>query len=731
MSNLESNSKLANFNIIDLIKNKKINELEKIIKNNKDINFNVKDENFNYFIYYVLLYNYEDLLKIILTKQVRLDILDSDGRNILYIPIKFSYNNILKNLLVHDFKNIGVGILDIKDKLGLSALQYSIIFNNIEAFTLLLEYQANYLINNNQGLNSFHIAIQYNRKEFFIELLNKITEINFITKEKENLLHFCINYDRFDFITLILKKKINVNVQEDTLGLTPLHMAITKNNINTIQLLINHGAQINLQDFYGNSSIHYAVSEKNEDVIQLLFKYQPNYNLTNIEGKTALHVYLENSNIIEKENSNYYLQKNILEVLIQNTDLNIQNNDGVTCLKKIFDLNLFNEYKELLKNKELNFFIQDNHGEDMSNYLQDKYIFTIAVESYYYMLIRKEKDLVEDWEKWCSISLLDKLKSLKINKNDPKEICLEKIKDVITKEKRTLPKYSHLNLIIDNGIFLTNCFYTGIPLDIIFGLIFLHNSFKTQNLGLILDYPLTINTQLENYYQKIGIDYSYKIEFSNCEILWSFQKIFFPSFFDYECNKKIHDKNIHYIVIPLGIEVNNGSHANILFIDKNKKTVERFEPNGANYPEGLNYNPVLLDDILENKFVEYNLKYLRPSDFLPVISFQALENIETMKCKKIGDPNGFCGVWCTWWAYHRMKNPKIENKILAEGLIQLIKMENKSFKTLIRNFSYYIVEIRDKTLKKFNIDINDWMVNNITNETINNLEKEILKLVTY
>lgn len=722
---------MPNIDIIDLIKNKKINELEKIVKNNKDINLNIKDDNFNYFIYYVLLYNYENLLKIILNRQVRLDILDSDGRNILYIPIKFSYNIMLKHLLIHDFKNIGVGILDIKDKLGLTALQYSIIFNNLNAFNLLIEYEANYLINNNQGLNSFHIAIQYNRKEFFIELLNKIAEVNFVTKEKENLLHFCINYDRFEFVNLILKKKININNQEDTLGLTPLHMAITKNNINTIQLLINNGAQINIQDFYGNTSLHYAISEKNEDIIKLLFKYQPNFNLTNIEGKTSLHIYLENSSIIEKDSKNFYLQKDILEFLIKNTDLNIQNNEGVTCLRKILDLYLFNDYKDILKSKELNFFIQDNNGEDMSNSLNDKNIFNIAVESYYNVLIHKEKDLVEDWEKWCSASLIDKLKELKINKNEPKDICIEKIKEVIIKEKRTLPKYNHLNLIIDNGIFLNNCFYTGIPLDIIFGLIYLNSKFKNQNFGLILDYPLTVNKQLEYYYEKIGIDYSYKVEFSNCEILWSFQKIFYPSFFDYEFNKKMNDKNILYITIPLGIELNNGSHANILFIDKKNKTIERFEPNGSNYPEGLNYNPVLLDDILENKFIEYNLKYIKPSDFLPVISFQALENIETEKCKKIGDPNGFCGVWCTWWVYHRMKNPKIENKLLAESLIQLIKLENKSFKTLIRNFSYYIVEIRDKTLKKFNIDINDWMVSNVSNEIINDLEKEILKLVTY
>ena len=143
--------------IIELIKNKNIKELEKIIKNDPSINLNIKDENYNYFIYYILLYNVEELIDLILTRSIRLDILDTDGRNILYIPIKFSYLNILKKLIIKDKNNIGVSILDIKDKLGLTALHYSIIFNNYDAFLLLLENNANFLINNTQYLNSFHI----------------------------------------------------------------------------------------------------------------------------------------------------------------------------------------------------------------------------------------------------------------------------------------------------------------------------------------------------------------------------------------------------------------------------------------------------------------------------------------------------------------------------------------------------------------------------------------------
>ena len=121
-----------------------------------------------------------------------------------------------------------------------------------------------------------------------------------------------------------------------------------------------------------------------------------------------------------------------------------------------------------------------------------------------------------------------------------------------------------------------------------------------------------------------------------------------------------------------------------------------------------------------------NLKFIKPSDFLPNIGFQILENLEESKCKRLGDPNGFCGIWCTWWVFHRLKNPSIKVTDLANLLIQIIKMKNLSFKNLIRNFSYYIVELRDSNLKKYKIDINDWMVGNVSLETINQMEKDIL-----
>ena len=87
---------------------------------------------------------------------------------------------------------------------------------------------------------------------------------------------------------------------------------------------------------------------------------------------------------------------------------------------------------------------------------------------------------------------------------------------IIIKENRSIPKLKDYdNLVLDNGIFVNTCYYTGSSIDILFGLLFLYNKFKNNNLNLIIDYPLTVNTELENYFKSLGINYNYKLDFCN------------------------------------------------------------------------------------------------------------------------------------------------------------------------------------------------------------------------
>lgn len=716
--------------IFNLIKSNQFEKIYEIIKKNKIKNFDFRDSNYNYFIQYIINYNQYKLLDFILKQDdinIRLDILDTDNRPLLYNCIKYSYIELLKILIEYNKASIGISILDMKDKLGLTGLHYAVIFNNFDIFKLLLDNDADPYINAKDGSNVFITCLVYKRYSMIDYLLNKNYDVNFVNNSGYNLLQLALTYQHQDIIDKLYEsKQFNINNISNDYGITLFIQSIVLDNFELFKkIIVNKELDINLADFYGNSPLHYIIMEKRIDYLNIILddkfhNHHVKFNISNINGELPLHLLLD----LDIDFDNII---NINKFIIE-TDLNLQNNYGQSCFIRIIKKNLLDKFKDILIIKQLNPFIIDNESTIIN--LNDK-LLNILVDSFYNQLKINKDDLILDWEIKCSKKndILLK-KSLKYNKDD--DDCKKIIRDIIIKEKRSIPKLLHTDLVFDNGIFTNYCFYTGNPIDILFGLILLHNDFKSKHVNVILDYPLTNNIPLENYYDKLGINYPYKSDFSNIEIIWSYQKIFYPTYFEHEIEKQL--KESKYIVIPIGIETSAGSHANILFWDVENKTIERFEPNGSNYPVGFNYNPQLLDNILLHKIQKFDDKitYYKPSDFLPIIGFQLLENIETSKCKKIGDPNGFCGVWCIWWVYQRLlniNNPKYNINNIASELIKNLKYDNKSFKNLIRNFSQKITQIRDSYLNKFNIDINDWIVNNYDEELINKLEKLVLNKI--
>jgi len=714
--------------IFDLIKSQKFTEIEKLITTNKMTNFDIRDNNYNYFIQYLITYNQLSILKLILNKKdidIRLDIVDTDGRSILYNCIKFNYMEIIDMLLAFNKNNIGISIIDIKDKMSLTALHYSIMFNNFDAFKKLLEYNADPYISSNDG-NSFILCMIWKRDKFIEYLIEKKYRLNFLTKNGETLLQSAVIWKKQNIIDTIMKTPNNINLNNTThdFGLTLLHHSILFDNIDLFNNLLEKDVDMNIADFQGMTCLHYIFNEKRTNFIEPFFnKYKDTrlFNISNINGMVPLHILLESDMVIPE---------NIMTRILVETDLNLQDNDGKTCFIKMIENNMIKKYRDILVIKPLNFFIEDINNTKHN--LTDE-ILDILVESYYNMIKINTTNLIVEWEQWCSNP--DKYKKIIIDKlkkstkmNEAELICKMTVRDVIVKEHRSLPSMQNMKLNFDNGIFTNTCFYTGFPIDILFGLLLLYNTFKNNQLKVVLDFPLTINEPLESYYKKIGMDYKYNMDFSNIEILWSYQKIFYPTYFDNLIEKQMKDSK--YIVIPIGIETSVGSHANILFWDIDKKTIERFEPNGSNYPMGLNYNPTLLDTLIESKFKQFDdtITYLPPYKFLPPIGFQLLETLETDRCKKIGDPNGFCGVWCIWWVYQRMiniMNYNLQLNNIADEMIRYIKYDNMSFKTIIRNFSKKITELRDMHLKKINIDINDWVVGNYNEDQLDKLEKNI------
>lgn len=718
--------------IFKIIKKKEYDKLKKYIKNN-DINFDVKDKHFNYPIHYLIKYNDFEIIDFILKNiEVRLDILDTDGRNLLYIPIKFNYIKVLEVLLKYNNNSIGVNIIDKKDKLGLTGLHYSCVFNNLPSLKLLLDSGGDLFITDNDQSNCFDICFEYERNDILLYLLKKVDNLNFLNSNSKNILQIAFERENMLIINYLLENNIffNINNKDSEYGNTILHTATILNyDIEIIKKLIIAKANVNLQDFVGNTPLHYAINEKNIKLINLYIDNFNNFNIENLDGNTVLHSYLINMNLSNIENFIKTEEFKILKYLIENSNLNIQNNNGKTSLhilvlKGLWDNDII---LLLLKKKEINIFIEDNDNFSVFSYINNKdKIINIAAESYYYQLQKNKKILKDKWEINCADQDFNN-----IIDTENKKKCISKIKTVILKNKKSIPNMKNIEVKLEYDVFVNTCYYTGNNLDTIFGLSWL--KLKYNNIKFILSYPLTINNKLEEYYKKMGVYYNWKIDFSNIQIMWSYQKLIYPSNFDQLVNN-INYSDIDFIIIPLGIDISNKenlSHANILIWNVKKNIVERFEPHGANHPINFNYNSGLLDKLLENKFRQINdeIIYRSPEEYLPVIGFEILENLEDNKCKRIGDPNGFCGLWCIWWCNQKLLYPNLPSEDLANYLIKRLKMDNKKFKNVIRNFSKNITDLRNNYLEKYSIDINDWIVNNYDQEIIDNLEKDILEIL--
>ena len=233
---------------------------------------------------------------------------------------------------------------------------------------------------------------------------------------------------------------------------------------------------------------------------------------------------------------------------------------------------------------------------------------------------------------------------------------------------------------------------------------------KEYNISTSISKNFYINDEIKNHYLDFK-NIKLNNDFLNFEIIWDGQKIFYPNNLEEQIDKFKIDKNKNFFVIPIGIELDNNAHANILIYDKQNNSMERFEPHGNTYPRNFNYFPNRLDNLLKNHFsyIFSKLNYVNIKDILPKIGFQTLELLEHSKNKQIGDPGGFCAVWCIWYTFNRIKYKEIKNTKLANKLIQKFTMNNISFKNIIRNFSKEIIFIRDQILIKSELNIDTWI----------------------
>ena len=168
-----------------------------------------------------------------------------------------------------------------------------------------------------------------------------------------------------------------------------------------------------------------------------------------------------------------------------------------------------------------------------------------------------------------------------------------------------------------------------------------------------------------------------------------------PKTFKKQMKNSMSNSKIRFIVFYINLRQDDHSdyHANTLIIDKNARTIERFEPNDSSKEwEDFN-NGEELDNELRKVFNNYNLTYIPMNQTCP-IGFQQLEGREDSSgFKSFG---GNCIMWALWYMDLRLSNPDVPRDILIKSAWKKIKNDG-SFKVFINSYHHFLSkQIRKK-----------------------------------
>jgi ankyrin repeat protein len=194
------------------------------------------------------------------------------------------------------------------------------------------------------GYTAMYLACTHGNSETVKFLIENGADLDYIhLNYGDTYLHDAITREYHDIAKLLIEAGANLNI-ENRYGLTPLQLAIKYNNTEIINHLINHGADVNRPDKKGETLLHWSIWNGEYDIAELLIKSgRVNLNFKNTVASDTPLIF-----------AIYKDQLEIVKLLIENgADFTSSNKDGNTPLHSAITLNRSREIIDFLIQKNM------------------------------------------------------------------------------------------------------------------------------------------------------------------------------------------------------------------------------------------------------------------------------------------------------------------------------------------------------------------------------------------
>ena len=292
-----------------------------------------------------------------------------------------------------------------KDNTGKSLLFHTFDYGNIDLIKLLLENGADANIKDRFGDTLLFIAINGNNIDLAKLLINHGADINLTRDSGETLLFYAIDRKKPKLAKLLIESGADVNLENDTVylkeypdrttvesGKSPLFSH--KIDQETLKILIENGADIDIKGKFGQTPLFYAVSRETVSIAKILIENGADINARDKYGRTPL---FESNNqkiaqlLIDagadvnvkdkRDRTPLFEAKNrdqdVAQLLINlGADVNARDKYGRTPLFNVWDKSAAQLFIDL----GININTQDNYGQTALFGVRNKYVAKLLID---------------------------------------------------------------------------------------------------------------------------------------------------------------------------------------------------------------------------------------------------------------------------------------------------------------------------------------------------------------
>ena len=285
----------------------------------RDVDVNVRDSEGNTPLHYAFL-NEVDInmaaARVLLGHGVDLQLMDGTRKSPIHALMKHrrSSDPDVKEM-VREWANIKLSA-----EFGSSLLHLATIGGNTDVARFLLACGVDPNMADNQGKCPLHLAAIGGRLDLLRVLLKNGAKVDTQDGEGATALHYAAELPRVTAVKMLLREKPPLEM-EDNFGYRPLHRACGWGVLDTVKQLVSSGVELNAQSKEGLQPLHLAAKEDKEEVAEFLMSKGAEVMAKDEDGNTPLHLAAIKGNC------------DLLKALYVNSaDINDVNNNKQTAL---------------------------------------------------------------------------------------------------------------------------------------------------------------------------------------------------------------------------------------------------------------------------------------------------------------------------------------------------------------------------------------------------------------